>query len=79
MVRLQGKCSRVLQQGRAFEILEPYALKGARTVLRGLGASDGPWLPDPKYLGKLNVNFIDIPTKSDGDFSLWMTKNLPTF
>ena len=27
-------------------MLEPCALKGASTVLRGLGASNGPWLPD---------------------------------
>jgi hypothetical protein len=30
----------------AFEMLEPCALRGACTVPRGLGASNGPWLPD---------------------------------
>jgi len=29
-------------------MLEPYALKGARTVLRGLGDGDIPRLPDLK-------------------------------
>jgi hypothetical protein len=27
-------------------MLEPCALRNTRTVLRGLGASNGPWLPD---------------------------------
>ncbi len=31
---------------RAFEQLERCAVKVARTVLRGLGTSNGPWLPD---------------------------------
>ena len=29
-----------------FKVLEPYAVKVARTVLRGLGGSNAPWLPD---------------------------------
>ena len=37
--------SRVLFR-EAFEMLEPCALRGARTVLRGLGASNGSRLPD---------------------------------
>jgi transposase len=33
-----------------FERLEPCALKGARTVLRGLGAGNRVWLPDEAWL-----------------------------
>jgi len=32
---------------RAFEWLERSDAKVSRAVLRGLGASNGPWLPDP--------------------------------
>ena len=35
---------------RAFERLEPCALKGARTVPRGPGASNGSLLPDPQLI-----------------------------
>jgi hypothetical protein len=31
----------------AFRELELYAVKAARTVLRGLGGSNAAWLPDP--------------------------------
>ena len=31
---------------KAFEMLEPCEGRLSRTVLRGLGASNGPWLPD---------------------------------
>ena len=41
-----GKNSRVFLQETAFEMLEPCASKGARTVLRGLGDGDIPWLLD---------------------------------
>jgi hypothetical protein len=41
-----GESSRVFPSEMAFEMLEPYALKGARTVLRGLGDGDIPRLPD---------------------------------
>lgn len=36
-VRKHGKCRWVLQQRWAFEMLEPYALKGANSVLREWG------------------------------------------
>ena len=39
-------CNRVSLQGMAFEMLEPCALKGASTVLRGLGTGNSPRLPD---------------------------------
>ena len=46
-------------------MLEPYALKGARTVLRGLGDGDIPRLPDlavktfiVKYDGLTNVSIL---------------------
>lgn len=39
--------NRVPTKGRS-QRLELSALKGARSVLRGLGASNGPRLPDPK-------------------------------
>ena len=39
-------------------LLEPCAVKVARTVLRGLGAGDRVWLPD--YAASRNVT-IDIP------------------
>ena len=38
--------SRVFLKGMAFEMLEPCAMKVACTVLRGLGAGNGPRLPD---------------------------------
>ncbi len=41
-----GKSSRVFQKETAFEMLEPCALKGACTVLRGLGAGNSPRLLD---------------------------------
>ena len=37
----------------AFEWLERCAVKVARTVLRGLGASNGPWLPDQLTLSSV--------------------------
>jgi hypothetical protein len=37
--------SRVRQNGR-LQRLERCAVKVARTVLRGLGGSNAPWLPD---------------------------------
>jgi len=36
---------------KAFEMLEPCEGRLSRTVLRGLGASNGPWLPDLERLG----------------------------
>ena len=35
-----------LRLGADLKRLEPYAGKLARTVLRGLGRSNAPWLPD---------------------------------
>ena len=35
-----------LKQRLAFEVLERHAGKLARVVLRGLGVSNDPWLPD---------------------------------
>jgi hypothetical protein len=40
----------------AFEMLEPCALRGARTILRGLGASNGPWLPDRALKSRLDLH-----------------------
>ena len=45
-----GESSRVFPSEMAFEMLEPYALKGARTVLRGLGDGAIPRLPDDTRL-----------------------------
>lgn len=39
-------CWRVFPSRRAFEMLEPIALKGARWVLRGGGGSNASFLPD---------------------------------
>jgi len=53
---LYDKCNRVTQKGLAFEMPEPCALKGAGTVLRGLGDGNIPRLPDPlKYLIKIKT------------------------
>ncbi len=41
-----GDSNRVFRQEMAFEMPEPYALKGACTVLRGLGDGNIPRLPD---------------------------------
>jgi hypothetical protein len=35
---------------KTFEMLEPCASRDARTVLRGLGAGNGPWLLDRAFL-----------------------------
>ncbi|WP_220446262.1 hypothetical protein, partial [Microbulbifer harenosus] len=51
---------------RAFEGLEPYARKPARTVLRGPGVGDGSWLlgasvammKDDSYFGRLIIIFM---------------------
>jgi len=45
---------------KAFEMLEPCEGRLSRTVLRGLGASNGPWLPDraPKSRLVLPVRFV---------------------
>ncbi len=51
--RLQARIVKATQELRsrvphgAFERLERYELKGSRTVLRGLGGSNAPRLPDP--------------------------------
>jgi hypothetical protein len=45
----------------AFEMLEPCEGRLSRTVLRGLGASNGPWLPDARAqrrLYALSVGFV---------------------
>ena len=39
--------NRVAPKGLAFGMLEPCAFNGARTVLRGLGDGNIPWLLDP--------------------------------
>jgi len=39
-------CWRVFPSRRAFEMLEPIALKGARWVLRGEGGGNAAFLPD---------------------------------
>jgi hypothetical protein len=41
-----GGRNRVCRQEMAFEMLEPYASKGTRTVLRELGDGNIPRLPD---------------------------------
>jgi hypothetical protein len=47
--------SRVRQNGR-LQRLERCAVKVARTVLRGLGGSNAPWLPDhPTRLSRLEI------------------------
>ena len=43
--RIVKATNRVLFR-KAFEMLEPCEGRLSRTVLRGLGASNGPWLPD---------------------------------
>ena len=40
---------------RAFARLEPCAGRLASTVLRGLGASNGPWLPDQPTFATLRL------------------------
>ena len=35
---------------KPFEMLEPCEGRLSRTVLRGLGASNGPWLPDRRLV-----------------------------
>ena len=42
--------NRAAPKGLAFGMLEPCALKGACTVLRGLGDGNIPWLLDPLNL-----------------------------
>ncbi|SEI26987.1 Helix-turn-helix domain of transposase family ISL3 [Paraburkholderia hospita] len=54
-------CSRVSKD--AFEWLEPCALKGARTVLRGLGAGNRVRLPDECYL-EVRVPRVRLPDGS---------------
>ncbi len=46
LIIFNDNCNRVSLQGMAFEMLEPCALKGASTVLRGLGTGNSPRLPD---------------------------------
>ena len=55
--RLQARIVKATQElgtrvlfRKAFETLEPCEGRLSRTVLRGLGASNGPWLPDRRAL-----------------------------
>ena len=50
-------CNRVSKD--AFERLEPYAGKLARTVLRGLGAGNRARLPDVRPESRLNFCFTE--------------------
>ena len=47
--------NRAVRKGLAFEMLEPYDGKLSRTVLRGLGAGNGPRLPDLGQVCELNI------------------------
>ena len=66
-VRATG-CSR---KELPFEMLEPCAVKVARTVLRGLGTGNSPRLPDPSSYSIIREGILDLLILNFGDY-LWL-------